>query len=178
LEDFDLGSHARVLMRNDVPVGNEVPPVRHANDKLPVMVWIHPGGQTSSAANDYNPERLITHGTPVIFVSFNFRLNIFAFYAHKTLTAELPQLGSGNYAGPAVVVSTNSGLVEGTTSTDGNMLIWRGSLTASENRVPNCHRPWLRGTEPAAMFTGSADKCHSGEASERRGSILRSARLG
>jgi hypothetical protein len=79
---------------------------------------------------------------------------------------------------PAVVVSTNSGLVGGTTSTDGNMLIWRGSLTASENRVPNCHRPWLRGTEPAAMFTGSADKCHSGEASERRGSILRSARLG
>jgi len=78
---------------------NVFAPVRHANDKLPVMVWIHPGGQTSSAANDYNPERLITHGTPVVFVSFNFRLNIFAFYAHKALTAELPQLGSGNYAG-------------------------------------------------------------------------------
>src|SRR6476660_9401882 len=78
---------------------NVFAPVRHANDKLPVMVWIHPGGQTSSAANDYNPERLITHGTPVVFVSFNFRLNIFAFFAHKALTAELPQLGSGNYAG-------------------------------------------------------------------------------
>jgi para-nitrobenzyl esterase len=78
---------------------NVFAPVRHANDKLPVMVWVHPGGQTSSAANDYNPERLITHGTPVVFVSFNFRLNIFAFFAHKALTAEQPQLGSGNYAG-------------------------------------------------------------------------------
>ena len=74
-------------------------PVRYANKKLPVMVWVHPGGQTSSAANDYNPQRLITHGTPAIFVSFNFRLNIFAFFAHKALTAELPELGSGNYAG-------------------------------------------------------------------------------
>ena len=74
-------------------------PVRYANKKLPVMVWVHPGGQTSSAANDYNPQRLITHGTPAIFVSFNFRLNIFAFFAHKALTAEIPELGSGNYAG-------------------------------------------------------------------------------
>jgi para-nitrobenzyl esterase len=67
--------------------------------RLPVMVWIHPGGQTSSAANDYYPESLITHGRPVVFVSFNYRLNIFAFFAHKALTAEIPQLGSGNYAG-------------------------------------------------------------------------------
>jgi para-nitrobenzyl esterase len=28
-------------------------PFRYANNKLPVMVWIHPGGQTSSAANDW-----------------------------------------------------------------------------------------------------------------------------
>ena len=58
-----------------------------------------PWDQTSSAANDYYPQSLITRGSPVIFVSFNFRLNIFAFFAHKDLTAELPKLGSGNYAG-------------------------------------------------------------------------------
>jgi para-nitrobenzyl esterase len=74
-------------------------PVRNANNKLPVMVWIHPGGQVNSAANDYYPERLITQGTPVIVVTFNYRLNIFAFFAHQALTAENPQLGSGNYAG-------------------------------------------------------------------------------
>jgi para-nitrobenzyl esterase len=78
---------------------NVFAPVRYANNKLPVMVWIHPGGQTSSAANDWYPQSLITHGTPVVVVTFNFRLNIFAFFAHKALTAELPKLGSGNYAG-------------------------------------------------------------------------------
>ena len=74
-------------------------PVRKANKKLPVMVWIHPGGQTSSAANDWYPKSLITRGEPAIVVTFNFRLNIFAFFAHEALTAEIPQLGSGNYAG-------------------------------------------------------------------------------
>jgi para-nitrobenzyl esterase len=78
---------------------NVFAPVSTSNQKLPVMVWVHPGGQTSSAANDYYPKSLITRGTPVVVVTFNFRLNIFAFFAHKDLTAELPQLGSGNYAG-------------------------------------------------------------------------------
>ncbi len=65
---------------------------------LPVMVFIHGGGQRSSAAHEYNADWLVTRGTPVIYVSMNYRLNIFAFYAHKALTAEGPELGSGNYA--------------------------------------------------------------------------------
>ena len=40
---------------------NVFAPVRKANNKLPVMVWVHPGGQTSSAANDYDPARLTLH---------------------------------------------------------------------------------------------------------------------
>jgi para-nitrobenzyl esterase len=78
---------------------NVFAPVRNANNKLPVMVWIHGGGQINSAANDYNPDTLATRGTPVVVVTFNYRLNIFAFFAHQALTAENPQLGSGNYAG-------------------------------------------------------------------------------
>jgi para-nitrobenzyl esterase len=35
-------------------------PFRYANNKLPVMVWIHPGGQTSSAANDWYPASQLT----------------------------------------------------------------------------------------------------------------------
>ena len=73
-------------------------PYRVTKNKLPVMVFIHGGGQTSSAANDYNASWLVTRGTPVIVVTFNYRLNIFAFFAHQALTAENPQLGSGNYA--------------------------------------------------------------------------------
>jgi para-nitrobenzyl esterase len=73
-------------------------PHRAPRQDLPVMVFIHGGGQRTSAAHEYNADWLITRGTPVVYVSMNYRLNIFAFFAHKELTAEDPQLGSGNYA--------------------------------------------------------------------------------
>ncbi|MBK5122232.1 carboxylesterase family protein [Burkholderia sp. R-69980] len=73
-------------------------PHRGPRHRLPVMVFIHGGGQRVSAANEYNADRLVTRGAPVVYVSMNYRLNIFAFFAHRSLTAEDPQLGSGNYA--------------------------------------------------------------------------------
>lgn len=73
-------------------------PHHRARHNLPVMVFIHGGGQRVSAANEYNADWLVTRGAPVVYVSMNYRLNIFAFFAHKALTAEDPQLGSGNYA--------------------------------------------------------------------------------
>ncbi|KAI7977493.1 hypothetical protein EIK77_001163 [Talaromyces pinophilus] len=51
--------------------------------KLPVMTWIHGGGFLSGSANDlrYNGSFLVNNsvkmGTPVIFVSFNYRLGAF-----------------------------------------------------------------------------------------------------
>jgi para-nitrobenzyl esterase len=78
---------------------NVFAPAKRGNDKLPVMVWIHPGGQVNTAANDFYPSSLATRGKPVVVVTFNYRLNIFAFFAHKALSAELLQVGSGNYAG-------------------------------------------------------------------------------
>lgn len=73
-------------------------PHRRLARGLPVMVFIHGGGQRTSAAHEYNADWLVTRGEPVVFVSINYRLNIFAFLAHRELTAEEPQLGSGNYA--------------------------------------------------------------------------------
>jgi para-nitrobenzyl esterase len=73
-------------------------PHRGPRHGLPVMVFIHGGGQRVSAAHEYNADWLITRGAPVVYVSMNYRLNIFAFFAHKALTAEDPKLGSGNYA--------------------------------------------------------------------------------
>jgi para-nitrobenzyl esterase len=73
------------------------PHQRHGR-RLPVMVFLHGGGQVASAPHEYNADWLVTRGTPVVYVSMNYRLNIFAFFAHKALTAEDPQLGSGNYA--------------------------------------------------------------------------------
>ena len=53
------------------------------------MVFIHGGGQRQSAAHEYNADWLVTRGTPVVYVGINYRLNIFAFMAHRALSAEI-----------------------------------------------------------------------------------------
>jgi para-nitrobenzyl esterase len=62
---------------------------------LPVMVWIHGGGNVAGSGNE-NFETLSRHG--VVVVSLNYRLGIFGFLAHPELTAESPEHASGNYA--------------------------------------------------------------------------------
>lgn len=73
-------------------------PARSAADRLPVMVWIHGGGNTRGAAseNQYDGAYLAKKG--VVFVSFNYRMNVFGFMAHPELTRESEHHSSGNYA--------------------------------------------------------------------------------
>ena len=73
-------------------------PARSAGDKLPVMVFIHGGGNTRGAAseNQYDGAYLAKKG--VVFVSFNYRMNVFGFMAHPELTRESSHHASGNYA--------------------------------------------------------------------------------
>jgi para-nitrobenzyl esterase len=73
-------------------------PAGGATDKLPVMVFIHGGGNVRGAAseNQYDGAYLAKKG--VVFVSFNYRMGAFGFLAHPQLTAESDQHSSGNYA--------------------------------------------------------------------------------
>ena len=73
-------------------------PAKAPTDKLPVMVFIHGGGNTRGAAseNQYDGAYLAKKG--VVFVSFNYRMNVFGFLAHPELTAESEHHSSGNYA--------------------------------------------------------------------------------
>jgi len=73
-------------------------PARSAADRLPVMVWIHGGGNSRGAAseNQYDGAYLAKKG--VVFVSFNYRMNVFGFMAHPELTRESEHHSSGNYA--------------------------------------------------------------------------------
>ena len=73
-------------------------PAKTASDRLPVMVFIYGGGNTRGAAseNQYDGAYLAKKG--VVFVSFNYRLNVFGFLAHPDLTAESEHHSSGNYA--------------------------------------------------------------------------------
>ena len=68
-----------------------------ANEKHPVLVWIHGGAfyEGSGEIITYDGEELAKKG--VIVVTINYRLGIFGFYTHPELTRESPNHASGNY---------------------------------------------------------------------------------
>jgi len=76
---------------------NVVSPVWPAKQPLPVMFWLHGGGNEGGSASSafYNGGTLVNHG--VLLVTVNYRLGIFGFFAHPALSAESTHHGSGNY---------------------------------------------------------------------------------
>ncbi|MFI1172476.1 carboxylesterase/lipase family protein [Streptomyces melanogenes] len=62
----------------------------------PVLVWFHGGSFVSGTAAHYDPSDLARTGDLVV-VTANYRLGAFGFLAHRGLTAEAPDTGSGNY---------------------------------------------------------------------------------
>lgn len=66
-------------------------------EKRPVMVWIHGGAFTGGSGTVplYNGEGMARKG--VVFVTINYRLGIFGFFAHPDLSAESSNKVSGNY---------------------------------------------------------------------------------
>lgn len=66
--------------------------------RLPVMVWIYGGGFVNggSSPSVYDGTQFARKG--VVFVSFNYRLGRFGFFAHPALTKESPSGPLGNYA--------------------------------------------------------------------------------
>jgi len=65
--------------------------------KKPVLVWIYGGGFSSGGAGVpiYDGEAMAKKG--IIFVSINYRVGIFGFFAHPDLSKESPNHASGNY---------------------------------------------------------------------------------
>ena len=65
-------------------------------EKLPVMVWIHGGGNFggTGAQSLYDGTHLTRRG--VIVVTLNYRLGVFGFFADPELTQESPDHASGN----------------------------------------------------------------------------------
>jgi len=68
-----------------------------ADERRPVMVWIHGGGFRDGAASNraYDGTALAAKG--VVLVSFNYRLGPLGFLAHPELRAESQHGSSGNY---------------------------------------------------------------------------------
>jgi para-nitrobenzyl esterase len=84
--------------REDCLYLNVHAPAWPAAGRLPVMVWIHGGGNSGgTGSSDFFAEgRLPRHG--VVLVTVNYRLGVLGFLAHPALTAASEHRSSGNYA--------------------------------------------------------------------------------
>jgi para-nitrobenzyl esterase len=73
-------------------------PAHAAGKKLPVLVWIYGGGFVNGGSSPavYDGSPFARDG--VIFVSFNYRLGRFGFFAHPALSAQKPGAPLANYA--------------------------------------------------------------------------------
>lgn len=71
---------------------------KSANEKRPVIVWVHGGGFTGGSGSVplYDGEDLAKKG--VVFVTINYRLGVFGFLAHPELSKEANGNEVGNYA--------------------------------------------------------------------------------
>jgi para-nitrobenzyl esterase len=72
-------------------------PASQQGKKLPVMVWIYGGGFVNggSSPSVYDGSQFAKRG--VVFVSFNYRVGRFGFFAHPALTKADPSGLLGNY---------------------------------------------------------------------------------
>ena len=79
-----------VPMSEDCLYLNVWTPAKSVDEKLPVMMWIHGGGMQEGYAyeQEFDGEQFAKRG--VVLVSITYRLNVFAFMAHKELTAAQP----------------------------------------------------------------------------------------
>jgi para-nitrobenzyl esterase len=72
-------------------------PAAATTAKLPVMVWIYGGGFVNGGSSPavYDGSQFARQG--IVFVSFNYRLGRFGFFAHPALTAEANGAPTGNF---------------------------------------------------------------------------------
>lgn len=73
-------------------------PARSADEKLPVMVWIHGGSNNTGAGSQPEYDGVALARMGVVVVTINYRLDVFGFLAHPELTRESGVGASGNYA--------------------------------------------------------------------------------
>jgi para-nitrobenzyl esterase len=77
---------------------NVLAPTWPAAARLPVIVFVHGGGNFAGGAWEHLAKGVTLQGSGVLIVTVNYRLGIFGFFAHPGLTAESAEHASGNYA--------------------------------------------------------------------------------
>lgn len=96
---------SKVVGNEDCLRVNVWTPVERRSDKLlPVMIWLHGGGNaglsgagTASYGGVVYDGSLMVERGDVVFVTYNLRLGVLGFLAHPSLDAERAEKVSGNY---------------------------------------------------------------------------------
>ena len=70
---------------------------KSADERRPVMMWIHGGGNVAGASTEPSTDGEALARQGVVVVSINYRLGIFGFFAHPMLSKESSYNVSGNY---------------------------------------------------------------------------------
>ena len=66
------------------------------NELLPVMVWIHGGGNTTGMPSEYNPE-IFVKTENIIVVSLSYRLGFFGWLSHPLIREQVGLNASSNF---------------------------------------------------------------------------------
>ena len=93
----DWNKHDAETSKEDCLFLNVMTPAWPVKAKLPVMVWLHGGGNEGGTASSdlYKDGTLVQHG--IVLVTVNYRLGVFGFLAHPELTRESAHKASGNW---------------------------------------------------------------------------------
>jgi para-nitrobenzyl esterase len=67
-----------------------------AGQSLPVILFIHGGGNQQGSGNDFNPTDWVA-GSGIVVVTINYRVNLFGFLSLPALDAEAGEPSSGNF---------------------------------------------------------------------------------
>ncbi len=84
-------------MSEDCSYLNVWTPAKRNTKNLPVPVYFYGGGNVAGDASEprYDGESMAKKG--IVVITFNYRLNIFGFFAHPELSKEAAYKASGNY---------------------------------------------------------------------------------
>lgn len=72
-------------------------PAKQKETGLPVLVYIHGGGDVAGGGSEYRYDGESMAKEGIVVVTINYRLNLFGYLAHPELSAEVPYKASGNY---------------------------------------------------------------------------------
>lgn len=95
-QTIEVGSRAP-SMGEDCLYLNIWTPADAQNGSLPVMVYIHGGSYLSGSSSEARMDGTALAHEGLVVVTIHYRVGLFGFLAHPSLTRESPQRSSGNY---------------------------------------------------------------------------------